>query len=69
MGFEQNNKTLPEANGPRILSPKLELSLKAETNANSNLTLLTILMILMMIMSDDNDGDDNDGDDGYEQWQ
>ena len=26
-------------NGPRILSPKLELSLKAETNANSNLVL------------------------------
>ena len=26
-------------NGPRILSPKLELSLKAETNANSNLAL------------------------------
>ena len=26
-------------NGPRILSPTLELSLKAETNANSNLAL------------------------------
>ena len=26
-------------NGTRILSPKLELSLKAETNANSNLAL------------------------------
>ena len=26
-------------NGPRILSPKLEVSLKAETNANSNLAL------------------------------
>ena len=26
-------------NGPRILSPKVELSQKAETNANSNLAL------------------------------
>ena len=26
-------------NGPRMLSPKLELYLKAETNANSNLAL------------------------------
>ena len=29
--------------GPRILSPKLGLSLKAETNANSNSALLALL--------------------------
>ena len=34
-------------NGPRILSPKLELSLKAETNANSNLALLAFLHSLV----------------------
>ena len=34
-----NNKHFPRHNGPRILSPKLELSLKADTNANSNLVL------------------------------
>ena len=33
------NKHCQRHNGPRILSPKLELSLKAETNTNSNLVL------------------------------
>ena len=35
----QIKKTLPRHNGPRVLSPKLESYLKAETNANSNLAL------------------------------
>ena len=34
-----NTKHCQRHNGPRILSPKLELSLKAETSANSNLAL------------------------------
>ena len=34
-------------NGPRILSPKLELSLKAETKANSNSALLAFLHSLV----------------------
>ena len=34
-------------NGPRILSPKHELSLKAETTANSNLALLAFLHSLV----------------------
>ena len=33
---EEKNIARQRHNGPWILSPKLELSLKAETNANSN---------------------------------
>ena len=36
---QEKYKHCQRHNGPRILSPKLELSLKAETNANSNLAL------------------------------
>ena len=35
----RNEKHCQRHNGPRILSPKLELSLKDETNADSNLAL------------------------------
>ena len=38
-------------NGPRILSPKLELSLKAQTNANSTLALLAFLHSLVTTLS------------------
>ena len=37
--FPLKKKHCQRHNGPRILSPKLELSLKGETNANSNLAL------------------------------
>ena len=37
--LSQVHKHCQRHNGPRILSPKLELSQKAETNANSNLAL------------------------------
>ena len=46
-GGGENIKHCQRHNGPRILSPKLELSLKAETNANSNLALLAFLHSLV----------------------
>ena len=46
--FEANiNKHCQRHNGPRILSPKLELSLKAETKGNSNSALLAFLHSLV----------------------
>ena len=39
LGKETEKKHCQRHNGPRILSPKLELSLKDETNADSNLAL------------------------------
>ena len=45
--LKSNSKHCQRHNGPRILSSKLELSLKAETNANSNLALLAFLFSLV----------------------